>query len=73
MIVRIAVFDPKGAMGKTIVTVNLARLGRAWQALPGDGIRNKRVDFGEAIVRLGLDHPDEIRVKRNWSPQEADA
>ena len=51
----------------------IAELDDAWYALLGDGIRIDRVDFREAIVRLGLDHLDELRAKYNWSPEEADA
>ena len=51
----------------------IAELDDAWYALLGDGIRIDRVDFREAIVRLGLDHLDDLRAKYNWSPEEADA
>ncbi len=51
----------------------IAELDDAWYALLGDGIRIDRVDFREAIVRLGLDHLDELRTKYNLSPEEADA
>ena len=51
----------------------IAELDDAWYALLGDGIRIDRVDFREAIVRLGLDHLDELRAKYNWSPEGADA
>ena len=51
----------------------IAELDDAWYALLADGIRIDRVDFREAIVRLGLDHLDELKAKYNWSPEEADA
>lgn len=51
----------------------IKELDDAWYALLGDGIRIERVDFREAIVRLGLDHLDELRAKCNWAPEEADA
>ena len=51
----------------------IAELDDAWYALLGDSIRIDRVDFREAIVRLGLDHLDELRAKYDWSPEEADA
>ena len=51
----------------------IVELDDAWYALLGDGIRIDRVDFREAIVRLGLDHLDELRAKYNWSPEEAKA
>ena len=38
-----------------------------------DGIQIDRVSFRVAIVRLGLDHLDELRAKYNWSPGETDA
>ena len=51
----------------------IAELDDAWYALLAEGIRIDRVDFREAIVRLGLDHLDELRAKYDWSPEEADA
>ena len=51
----------------------ISELDDAWYALLGEGIRIDRVDFREAIVRLGLDHLDELRAKYNWSPEEAEA
>ncbi len=51
----------------------IKELDEAWYALLGDGIRLERVDFREAILRLGLDHLDELRAKYNLSPEEADA
>lgn len=51
----------------------IAELDDAWYALLRDGIRIDRVDFREAIVRLGLDHLDKLRAKYTWSPDEADA
>ena len=51
----------------------IAELDDAWYAQLADGIRIDRVDFREAVVRLGLDHLDELRAKYNWSPEEADA
>lgn len=51
----------------------IQELDDAWYALLGDGIRIERVDFREAIVRLGLDHLEELRAKYNWSPEETDA
>ena len=49
----------------------IRELDDAWYALLGDGICIERVDFREAIVRLGLDHLDELRAMYNWSPEEA--
>jgi len=51
----------------------IAELDDAWYALLAEGIRIDRVDFREAIVRLGLDHLDELRARYNWSSEKADA
>ena len=51
----------------------IKELDDAWYALLGDGIRIERVDFREAIVRLGLDHLDVLRAKFSWSPDDTDA
>ena len=51
----------------------IRELDDAWYALLGDGIRIERVDFREAIVRLGLDPPRRTSGQVQLVAEEADA